>query len=196
MEKKKSIGIVIIGWIFVIYGFLGLLGSLLFSQSFWKNYLWIKFANLSFRIYPTYINSGWESCFKIIFDKLFSEHPALLISYFFLIPILFFIIFLGGIGILRLENKWRRVTIYTFIILMFTKFVFEIYLKSYIFMALIMGKLINPSSKEVVSEIEEKILMLPRIIVQDLLIKILLISIVIFYLSRSKVKEQFYRLAD
>ncbi len=85
------------------------------------------------------------------------------------------------------------VTISTFIVLMFTKFVFEIYLKSYIFMALIVGRLVDPSNKEVVSETEEAILMLPRIIVQDLLIKILLISIVMFYLTRPKIKEQFYR---
>ena len=191
MKNNKSISIIILGLVFAIYGLLGLLGSILFSQSFWKNYLWTKLANIQFKIYPTSTNPEFEKYFKILFDKLFSEHPILFISYFFLIPILFFIIFLGGIGIMRLKNKWRIATLKTFSILMFLKFVFEIYIKSYIFMALIVDKLIKPSSKEVVSEIEEMILILPRVIAQDLLIKILLISVAIFYLTRAKVKEKF-----
>lgn len=192
MKNKKSIGTIIFGWVFAIYGLLGLLGSMLFSQSFWKNYLWTRLANIPFRIYPTSTDPEFDRYFKILFDKLFSEHPIIFISYFFLIPILFFIIFLGGIGILRLKNKWRIATLKTFIILMFLKFVFEIYLKSYIFMALIVDKLIKPSSVEVISEIEEMILMLPRVVAQDLLIKILLISVAIFYFTRAKVKEQFF----
>jgi len=196
MKNERSIGVAIIGWFFVVYGFLGFLGSLLFNQLLWNNFLSAKWTNLAFRAYPNIrilglTGSELTGYFRSLFEKLFMEYPALWMFHIFLIPLSLFIIALGGIGILRLKNEWRNATIGVFIILMLAKFIIGIYFKSYIFMTIIKGKLINPSNKEVAFGIEKILLLFSRSIVQDLFATILLISIVIFYLTRPKVKERF-----
>ena len=125
----------------------------------------------------------------------FLENKIFFVYSFFISPIVSLIFLLGGIGILKLQEKWRRNLIITAIVAGFLSYLSAVFAKLNMYMYIAMGDIL---SLPIMSKSEEEIALVERLFekIQGDLFSVaiqylIIITATVYFLTRPKVKEQF-----
>jgi len=197
MEKKRSRGVIIFGLILSGLGLFIFLGHSIFLILLFHNDApLIKILAFAAKFYQSLRNSGVPllelgGYLNSFAKTVYMEYPFLVLISFIIMPLLGFLILMGGIGILRLKEGWRKSAMITFALYMFTKFSAGIYPKLYFLYTVITGKIINSQSKDVDLRIKELTNIISSLLLKDLLHSVFWACLVIFFFTRPKVKAQF-----
>ncbi|MBP6920617.1 MAG: hypothetical protein KBC23_06475 [Candidatus Omnitrophica bacterium] len=197
MNKKRSRGVIVLGLLLSAYGFLTFVGNIISSLAAFHNEAFLTKA-LSFgaRFFAVFRNAGMPlteigGLLSGITRMVYREYPFLAIVSFVIIPTIGFIVFLGGIGILRLKESWRKGSMAAYALLLCTVFCSRIYVGLYMVYVFMVGKIINSQGPELVLGIKGLMRSGSAMLVKDFIGHAFLLSLLVFFLTRPKVKAQF-----
>lgn len=199
MEKKRSIGVTIVGYYLLLYGIIGFLGWVIWNTLFVRNSPICINLLTGFSRHFRELNNSEVSLSEISRNMIFlikemhRDHPSLMLIDFMIIPLLCFLLFWGSIGILRLKEQWRKRIIIVFPLIMLFRLIAGIYFKFYVLITIIIGKIADPKGKDIISETMNFTKFYPQLFVKDLIATIFWCLLIVFFLTRPNVKEQFSR---
>ena len=197
MNMKRSIGVTLVGLFLAAYGLViflfNLLSVILILN---KDAHAAKAAVFLVRLYPSLRNAGIPVAdiggFLVSFIRMiYRTHPFLVLVSCMIIPFLGFMLFLGGMGILRLKEYWRRGSMIFFGLLVAVNYCTRIYEKFYFFYIMVVAKAQNSGGKGFFSGIQGLAGFFSFSLVSDFIFSACLICLLVFFLTRLKVKAQF-----
>lgn len=203
MEQKRSRGVAIFGWIFISQGFIGTVISILNTLLFFLNRsLWIKvlyvFLHKTLVIrnkipfFPVDISISQLASAAMDTMQMATKNLVYGVITFVAMPVMWVLIFLGGIGILKLQERWREGIIWVYIIFELLGLIQCVYIKVGVGMSIAIGKIAGIKDEaNIVYALTKAFGMLQNLLLKNLFNAIILIAIIIFFFTRPRVKEQF-----
>lgn len=197
MDKKRSRGVMVAGWGLIILGAYGFIARVI------TNILFFGSPKSSVKLVTFF--SGWFKALKnsgyplneiaenvdYMTRMIFNDKPHFVIVTWVVFPVLFFLLFMSGIGILELRNDWRKAAVIVSFFLALTMLVEKIYTISYVIMFVVVGKAITYGKEEVMAEIMKTMKLMPEVLVKDLFMVILPVCLLGFFLTCKSVRKKF-----
>lgn len=198
MEKKRSTGVTIYGWICIVGGIVMFFSSTFVSLLFFYNkVLFCKVMLILAHFYPAYEKLGMSQAkladFFVVFIETLMPKITFSLIFFVLMPVMGYLIFRGGIGILKLQNSWRKAMIGIHAAAMTLSFIEGMYISTNLLSWVVIGAVLrNPNLPfDMPFKLQHIIGILPDALTKSLFSRVIWLNIIIYFLTRPKVKEQF-----
>lgn len=197
MRKIWSILINLAGLAFVLYGLFSFITGSLYSVLFFQDKgLWTKGVMMlsSYFLSPVISGIPPSQAPGVLsnIEMLLSLDIVFVLVHFIFVPASGFLLFLGGLGILRRYERWRKSIIAVAALAGFLRFIEEIYSMGTIIMLVVVGRMMEIEGKDVIpAQLRNGFGVFQQALIRDLLITLAILGIVAFFFTRSRVKEQF-----
>jgi hypothetical protein len=197
MRAKRSRGVTIAGGFLLLFGLWGFIFQFIGNAFFlWNRPLWLKFVSYLAYSFKSLRTSGAAipqiaDMVDYFIGTVLGENPYLMLFQFILLPILAFLIFMSGRGILALRDEWRRTAMAVFLLTSILNFIIRIYVHSYLTMFIVAGKMSGSKVIHTAYEVTKTVKISSDILVKGLVFSVLINALLIFFLTRPKVRRQF-----
>ena len=197
--KKLSVGVRITGLLLFISGIVQFFACVLsiYLMLYNKSLLLriLKFAasfNKIIRESGVPLEKTAESSYMIT-QMTYTDHPSLFLFAILGMPLVSLLFIMGGIGILRLREDWRKILLIAVPAWAVSRIIVDIFTISYVFMVTIVGLIMNAKIEHAPLEVSNFMKILPVMLTQKLVYASIPAAALIFFLTRPMVREQFQR---
>lgn len=196
MKNKQLIGIRVFGIYLILYGVYGFLRTVLeYTAYFYNKKIFYQICFLNLKKHNILEGLGKETAAMMsdgFYSNLIEHHPLLTVIVFIIIPLIFFLFILSGIGILRLKESWRINTIFIYIAAQIVFLMHSIYgLLFYISISCIGIFNTETDNAAGIDKIQSYFRLLQYILTRQTIFIFLMIIIVVYFLTHPKVKALF-----
>jgi hypothetical protein len=195
--KKGSIGVRITGLLLLIIGSVQFFGCV-FSiyLMFYNTPMLIRILKFAASFSKIIRESGvplekWAEGSYMISQMVYADHPSLFLFATLGMPLVSLLFIMGGFGILRLREDWRKVLLIAAPAWAASRIIEEIFAVSYLSMVIIVGKIVNTKIEDAPQAVSNFMKILPEMLTKKLVYVSIPAVALIFFLTRLKVRQQF-----
>ncbi|MBD3245595.1 MAG: hypothetical protein GF333_01110 [Candidatus Omnitrophica bacterium] len=189
MNTRRSIGVTVMGVL------LSVAGGVIFFQAVFMIYLWI--VNKPVLLHwlqgaSAHLSPRQLSLIVGFFEKEFAN-PWSLSVVFVLLPFMAFLTFWGGINILRLKEDWRKITLGAVITGGICKVITSVSMLGNMVAVIVAGVAVENSgvSGSISTVIGNVFQIYEMMIIREIVLLSAVVGAVVFFFTRSEVREQF-----
>lgn len=189
MRKTTPLGIICLGWFSIIIGsfyfFIFLRETILISnEPLFTKFFIKRMPFLTSDLVLELRNS-------LLVDWV--RYPLLYVNNKIIVPVLWLFVIIGGKGILRFKNKYRKILLFFLPVTFFFSFISQIYYKTFPVKLILSGILTddNLAKNSVYLKIDGIMSEFINSIFRDLFFSIIILSLIMLYLNRNETKKYF-----